>query len=250
MQVIRAYLVEDELFAREDLKDMLVQSRKIEVVGEAEDIEKAIREIPKLAPDVVFLDIHVTNGNGVELASELRTLKKPPFIVFATAYEEYALKAFELDAVDYLLKPIDEKRIEQTIEKIVRWHQLINEENEKRLENREKPNLMINKLAVERDERIILVDIRNILYIGTENRHVFVKTATDKYSIDTNLYEIEQKLKNYSFLRVHRGYIINLEYVIEVEQWFNGTYNLIFIDGSKAPVSRSYTKNVRQYLGF
>lgn len=248
--MIRAYLVEDELFTREDLKDILLQSNKFEIAGESDEIQKANWEILQLEPDVVFLDIHLANGNGIELAKQLRSLKKPPFIVFATAFEEYALKAFELEAVDYLLKPFDEKRIDQTIAKIVKWFQLKKEDNKEQPVKLEKPSTTINKLAVERDERIILVDIRNILYIGTENRQVFVKTVNDKYSIDTSLYEIERKLENYSFLRVHRGYIINPEYVSEIEQWFNGTYNLIFLDGSKAPVSRSYAKTVRQYLGF
>lgn len=248
--MIKAYLVEDELFAREDLKDILVQSNQIEVVGEADHIEQAMLDIHQMEPDVVFLDIHVANGNGMELAAQLHSLKNPPYIVFATAYEEYALKAFELDAVDYLLKPFDEKRIEQTIARIVKWHQREEENSQIQHVKRDKSSITGNKLAVVKDDRIILVDIRHILYIGTENRHVFVKTVNDKYMIDTNLYEIEQKLKNYSFLRVHRGYIINPEYVIEAEHWFNGTYNLIFTDGSKTPVSRSYAKNVRQYFGF
>ncbi|WP_066067620.1 LytR/AlgR family response regulator transcription factor [Neobacillus soli] len=248
--MIRAFLVEDELFAREDLKDILSQSNKIEVVGEADEIEAAILGIHQLEPEVIFLDIHLANGSGIELAQKLRLLKKPPFIVFATAFEEYAIKAFELDAVDYILKPFDEKRIEQTLERIAEWHQLKKEDDQSQPVKEAKSSLKINKLAVVKDERIILVDIDNILYIGTENRQVFVKAVNDKYIIDTNLYEIEQKLENHSFLRVHRGYIINLKYVSEIEQWFNGTYNLIFCDGSKVPVSRSYAKTVRQYLGF
>jgi two-component system, LytTR family, response regulator LytT len=248
-QMMRAYLVEDELFAREDLKDILLQSNKMDVVGEADEIQKAHFEIQQLEPEVVFLDIHLANGNGIELAKKLRSFTNPPFIVFATAFEEYALKAFELDAVDYLLKPFDENRIEQAIEKIVKWYQLKKEDNRHQV-NAGIRNLNINKLAVVKDDRIILVDIHNIFYIGTENRQVFVKTVNDRYMIDTNLYEIEKKLENYSFLRVHRGFIINLQYVSEIEQWFNGTYNVIFADGSKVPVSRSYAKIVRQYLGF
>jgi two-component system, LytTR family, response regulator LytT len=248
--VIRAYLVEDEIFAREDLKDLLSQSNKIEVVGEADEIQNAIWGIHQLEPEVVFLDIHLAKGNGIELAKQLRSLKKSPMIVFVTAFDEYAVKAFGLDAVDYILKPFDEKRIEQTIEKVVKWNQLKKDNDQSQIVKEIKPSININKLAVVKDERIILVDIHNIMYIGTENRQVFVKTRNDTYVIDSTLYEIEQKLVNFSFLRVHRGYIINLEYVNEIEQWFNGTYNLIFCDGSKAPVSRSYIKMVRKHLGF
>lgn len=248
--MIKAYLVEDELFAREYLKDSLLESKKIEVAGEADDIEKAIWEIHQLQPEVVFLDIHLAKGNGIELAKQLHSLKSPPFVVFVTAFDEYALTAFELDAVDYILKPFDEKRIEHTLEKIIKWKQLKTDDDRSQPVKEIKPDKNVNKLAVVKDERIILLDIHNIIYVGTENRQVFVKTVNDKYVIDTPLYEIEEKLENYSFLRVHRGYIINLEYVNEIEQWFNGTYNLFFSDGSKAPVSRSYIKTVRQCLGF
>lgn len=248
--MIRAYLVEDELYAREDLKELLHQFNQIQVVGEADQIQKAIWEIHQILPDVVFLDIQLTNGNGLDLAKQLNLLKNPPFIVFVTAFSEFAVKAFELEAVDYILKPYDEKRIELTIEKIVKWHQLKQGMSQSQLVKDMKPNININKLTVIKDERITLVDIHSIMYVGTENRKVFVKTVNDKYEIDCHLYEIEEKLIKHSFLRVHRGYIINLNYVNEVEQWFNGTYNLIFQDGSKAPVSRSYTKAIRQCLGF
>lgn len=248
--MIKAYIVEDELYAREDLADSLHHSQKIEVIGESEEIEKAIWEIHQLNPEVVFLDIHLAKGNGMELAAQLKSLKEPPLVIFVTAYDRYASRAFELDAVDYILKPFDEKRITQTIEKIIKWKQLKNGNAQLESNNKTNLDITVNKLAVSKDEKIILVDIHSILYIGTENRQVFVKTEKDKYIIDTLLYEIQQKLQNYSFLRVHRGFLINLEYVIEIEPWFNGTYNLIFSDGSKAPVSRSYIKTVRKYLGF
>lgn len=248
--VITAYLVEDEIYAREDFKELLGESNKIEVIGEADEIQKAIWDIHRLQPEVVFLDIHLANGNGIELAKQLRSLKKVPYIVFVTAFDDYAVTAFELDAVDYILKPYDEKRIEQTIEKIVMWKQLKRESDQSLQEKNIKSEKNVNKLAVVKDERIILVDIHNIIYVGTENRQVIVKTLNEKYVMDTPLYEIEQKLQSHSFLRVHRGYIINMDYVNEIEQWFNGTYNVIFYDGSKAPISRSYIKSVRKSLGF
>ncbi|MGG3891420.1 LytR/AlgR family response regulator transcription factor [Metabacillus fastidiosus] len=248
--MITAYLVEDEIYAREDFKELLAESNKIEVIGEADEIQTAIWDIHRLQPEVVFLDIHLANGNGIELAKQLQSLKEVPYIVFVTAFDDYAVTAFELDAVDYILKPYEEKRIEQTIEKIVMWKQLKKESDQSLQEKNIKSEKNVNKLAVVKDERIILVDIHNIIYVGTENRQVIVKTLNEKYVIDTPLYEIEQKLQSHSFLRVHRGYIINMDYVNEIEQWFNGTYNVIFRDGSKAPISRSYIKSVRQSLGF
>ncbi|WP_121614429.1 LytR/AlgR family response regulator transcription factor [Mesobacillus foraminis] len=248
--MIEAYIVEDELYAREDLIDSLHNSREIKVIGESEDIEKALWEIHQLKPEVVFLDIHLVKGDGMELAAQLKSLKEPPLIIFVTAYENYASKAFDLDAVDYILKPFDEKRITQTIEKIIKWKQIRRIKGPPESRIIMDINKTVNKLAVSKDDRFILVDIHSILYIGTENRQVFVKTEKEKYLIDTPLYEAEQKLQKYSFLRVHRGFLINLEYVIEIEPWFNGTYNLIFSDGSKAPVSRSHIKTVRKFLGF
>jgi len=249
--LIKVYLVEDEVIARGELK-YLLQSNQVKVAGEAEDIHQAIWEIAELQPDVVFLDIHLEKGNGLELAKQLRCLKKPPFIVFATAYDEHACKAFELEAVDYILKPFDEDRIKQTLDKLAKWRRLQTTEGlpQQAPSKGEKTDRQVSKLAVIEGERIIVVDINQIVYVGTENRQVFVKTLDSKYVVDTPLYEIEQKLEGSSFLRVHRGYIINLDYVMEIEPWFNGTYNVIFRDGSKVPVSRSYIKDVRKSLGF
>jgi len=245
--MIRVYLVEDEPFARDELKYLLSRVNTVQIVGEAEDMEEAFAEIQQLQPDILFLDIHLAEGTGLDLAVKVGGLEKPPFIVFATAYDEYALQAFELNAVDYITKPFSEERIRQTIEKVKQWLGARPKEVPTRALVAEKPK---SKLAITVDGRIILLDIEKIVYIGTENRQVIIKTFDQSYTIDIPLYELTRKFENYSFLRVHRGFIVNTEYITEVEPWFNGAYQLILRDGSKIPVSRSYVKEVRDFFGF
>lgn len=240
------YLVEDELFSREELKYILLQNKEVCIVGEAEDIQHALWDIHQLHPDVVFLDIELTNGTGLDLAKQLKMLKKPPFIVFATAYDEYAVDAFELEAVDYLVKPFNEKRTIETIEKLLRWQQ-----SRSTVSDKETGKVQHNgKLVINQDEKYIVINTEDILYVGSENRQAFVKTLKQEHYIDLALYEIEQKLAPDSFIRVHRGYIVNLHNVTEIERWFNNTFNLKLIDGSKVPVSRSYMKKIRTALQF
>ncbi|MBP1932116.1 LytR/AlgR family response regulator transcription factor [Ammoniphilus resinae] len=244
--MIRVYLVEDEPFARDELKYLLSRVNPVQIIGEAEDMEEAFAEIQQLEPDILFLDIHLAEGTGLDLAVKVGELEKPPFIVFATAYDEYALQAFELNAVDYITKPFSEERIRQTIEKVKQWLEV----RPKEVGNKAVSEKSKSKLAISIDGRIILLDIGKIAYIGTENRQVIIKTLDHSYTVDIPLYELTRKFEDYSFLRVHRGFIVNTEYITEVEPWFNGAYQLILQDGSKIPVSRSYVKEVRDFFGF
>ncbi|MBM7570176.1 LytR/AlgR family response regulator transcription factor [Aquibacillus albus] len=242
------YLVEDELFAREELKYMLLQNDGLNIVGEAEDIHEAMWEINELRPYVVFLDIGLAKGTGLDLAKQLKSLKNPPFIVFATAYDEYAVDAFDLDAIDYLVKPFNEKRVIATVKKLMRrLHTESSHQRDIELTEKDQP---VDRLVVNKDEKFLVVDTDEIVYIGTENRQVFIKTMNKEHLVDIALYEIEEKLYSKTFIRVHRGYIVNLNHVSEIERWFNGTYNLKLHDGSKVPVSRSYIKDIRAALRF
>ncbi|WP_165842240.1 LytR/AlgR family response regulator transcription factor [Paenibacillus xerothermodurans] len=245
--MLTVFLVEDELFARDELKYLLSRIREVKVIGEAETMDEAVAGVEKLGPDVIFLDISLADGSGLDAARQINKLKKPPLVVFATAFHQHALEAFELNAIDYVTKPFMEQRIAQTIDKIKR---LTEQQKEAATAAEAKPQKRKSKLAVSQGERIIMVDMDKIVYIGTEDRQVVLKTVDARFKIDTPLYEMTYKLKSAPFLRVHRGYIVNADYVEEIEPWFNGTYNLLLRDGSKVPVSRSYIKEIRDYLDF
>ncbi|AOH56518.1 DNA-binding response regulator [Peribacillus muralis] len=247
--MLKAFIVEDEPLARDELKYLLKRSRQVEVVGEAEGIEGAMNNIPGLKPDLVFLDIELADGNGLQLAKQLAELEPAPTLIFATAYDEFALQAFESYAFDYLLKPFDEKRIRKTLEKLVK----VRKAGE--LETSTKPPLrtavgQTGKLAVEIDDRIVLIDRDSILFIGLIDGKTFIKTEETEYKMGDPLIVFERKLDQRLFLRVHRGFIVNITHIAEIQPWFNSTYNLIMSDGSNIPVSRTYVKELKQLIGF
>jgi len=243
--MLRVYIVEDEPFARDELKFLLEEAGQIDIIGEAESMHEALWGIQEKQPDAVFLDIHLSQGNGMTLAKQFANLKKQPLIVFITAYDSYAIEAFELNAADYLLKPIDETRLNETVQRLHKRTRPVKQPVSEEAQTSDSTPTLLVKDA----DRLIVLDQAEIVYIGTENRQAFVKTHEQRYEIDTLLYEIKEKLSS-RFLQVHRGYIVNLKQVAEVEPWFNGAYTLRMKDNSKVPVSRSYVKTVKQTLGF
>lgn len=245
--MLKAYIVDDEPLARDELKYFLNRSKKVEIVGESDGIEVAKSEVQKLKPDIIFIDIELDEENGLSLAQDLASLEQIPAIVFATAYDEYALQAFEANAVDYILKPIDEKRLQKTLEKIMKMKS--NSQNGT-LEIPKLKRPSNEKLAVLVEDRIVLLHHDAILYIHSLNGKSLIKTSAQEYKVGEPLVVLEQKLDNTLFMRVHRSYIVNIDCILEIEPWFNSTYNLIMKDDSKVPVSRTYVKELKRVMGF
>jgi two-component system, LytTR family, response regulator LytT len=245
--VLKAYIVDDEPLARDELKYLLTRSKQVVALGESDSVEEAIADIFELKPDLVFLDIELDEASGLDLAKKLEILKPAPAIVFATAYDEFALKAFELNAVDYILKPFDEERIAKTLEKIKKIQKIGDQDL---ITNSSMNNNQNGKMAVLIDERIILLTIDDIVYLESSEGKCTIETVSQKYKVSETLVVLEKKLANTKFLRVHRSFIVNIDYIVEIEPWFNSTYNLIMKNGSKVPVSRTYVKGLKQILGF
>jgi len=241
--MLTVFVVEDEQFARQELIYLLTETGKVKIVGQAEHMHEALWEINEKKPDAVFLDIELAKGNGIELARQFRNMKNQPLIVFATAYDQYALDAFELDAVDYLVKPIDEHRLRKAVDKLLKQTSKLSTHTD-----RENPHQEAKTLSVRDEDKMIILQADEIYYVGTEDRQAFIKTHDHKYETDTLLYKIMEKLGE-DFIQVHRGYIVNLKKISAVEPWFNRTFLLILKDGSKVPVSRSHAKKLRQVLG-
>ena len=245
---MNVYVIEDEVLARQELIYLLHDTGKIKVIGEAEDMHQALWDINEKQPDAVFLDIELENGNGLDLAKQFNNMKKRPMVVFVTAYGEYALDAFELDAIDYIVKPIDKVRLLKAVDKLVNLKSTSHLEN-----NVDELVPSINKekkhsITVKENDRIIVIDTKDILYIGTENRQAYIQTLEKKYLIDTLLYKMQEKLGN-NFIQVHRGYIVNIKQIAVLEPWFNRTYLIVLKNGSKISVSRSYVKAIKKVLG-
>lgn len=254
---MRTMIVDDEIPAVRELKFLLSNYTEIEVVGEAYDGEDALELARKLKPEIIFLDIHMTSRDGIETARELIKQNPAPFIVFATGYDQYALQAFELNAVDYLLKPFQEERIASTIARIMKWAEkkettekvFVENEIEKMLQ--QTVNLKLtDKLAVWDTEKIKVIDYDEILYISVDGRQCTVHTVHGNYIAYMNLKDLEAKLPTDRFFRTHRAYIVNLSKIDEIKIWFNNTF-IIQMKNCKdqIPVSRTYMKMFRHTIG-
>ncbi|MFJ5717376.1 LytR/AlgR family response regulator transcription factor [Neobacillus sp. NPDC093127] len=245
--MLKAYILDDEPLARDELKYLLIRSEQVDILGEADCVEDAVAAIIELKPDLVFLDIELAEENGLSLARQLEPLEQTPAIVFATAYDEYALEAFDLDAVDYILKPFDEERIHKTLEKIKKMQNLGKKNNLIQSSVKQNNN---GKIAVLVDERIVLLTVADIVYLESSEGKCNIVTIEQAYKVAEALVVLEKKVNNAKFLRVHRSFIVNVDHIVEIEPWFNSTYNLHMRDGSQVPVSRTYVKLLKRQLGF
>lgn len=247
--MLRAFIVDDEPLARDELAYLLNRCKIVEIAGEADNIDDAFEQLPYMEADVVFLDIQLAEESGIALAERIQSMIDRPEIVFATAFDEYALKAFELNAFDYILKPFDENRVHQTIiklQKLVDSKKAVVNVDERAVKKEVPP---IEKLAINLDDRIALVNVKDILYISSEEGKTIITTSSMKYESTESLVAFERKLTNTSLIRVHRAYLVNFDQVIELQPWFHSTYNLIMPDGASVPVSRTYTKELKKRVG-
>ncbi|WP_053361642.1 LytTR family DNA-binding domain-containing protein [Bacillus sp. FJAT-27251] len=240
MEAIRTLIVDDELYTRDELRHLLRAYPSIQVVGEAESGEAAVLKAIQLQPDVVFLDVEMPRMNGMEAAKALMELKKVPLVVFATAYPEFAVEAFRYDAVDYLLKPYDEELLKETIVRI-----------EKKLAAslNEEPGRSPGKLAVELEGEIFYLEPKDIMYIYRDDKITRLVAKSGEYETKTPLKDLESRLQNFGFFRIHKSYLVNLQYVTRMTPWFNGAFQLQ-VEGREEmlSVSRNYVKNLRMRL--
>jgi two-component system response regulator LytT len=237
---IQVMVVDDEPLSREELKHLLCAYEQIQIVGEADCGESALEKIVTLEPDVVFLDIEMAEMSGLSLAKMLQRIKRPPSIVFATAYPNYAVEAFRYEAVDYLLKPFDEVQVGETVWRLIRKFEK---------ERPSSPERAVRKLAIEEEDGIVYVSPHEILYCCREIKDTLIVTAHKTYSTKVTLKELEQKLQGNLFFRPHKSYLVNVQKVEQLTPWFNGAYQLTLAGtDAKIPVSRNYVKALRQRL--
>lgn len=258
---LKALIVDDEYPARKELRFLLQQFDNVEVVGEATNAQEAMTLIKALDYSILFLDIEMPGMNGLELGARIRELPRPPKIIFVTAYDEYAVKAFDVEAIDYLLKPIDEKRLARAIakvEKAFQQQQQKSEENDTEERGEEGPaisavpgNIKIDRIPAEKQGKTVLINEADIIYAFTEQDYVYIKTFADRLFTRYTLKELEKRLNPQVFFRTHRCYIVNLHKVKEIVPFFNGTYTLIVEDQEKSevPVSRANAKKLKKILG-
>ncbi|WLI76830.1 LytTR family DNA-binding domain-containing protein [Kosakonia sp. H02] len=240
---MKAIIVEDEILAQQELSWLIKEHSQMEIVGTFDDGLDVLKYLQHNKVDVIFLDINIPSLDGVLLAQNISQFAHKPFIVFITAWKEHAVEAFELEAFDYILKPYQESRIINMLQKLeTAWQQQTGTANNP--QSRE--NATINLV---KDERIIVTSIHDIYYAEAHEKMTFVYTKRESYVMPMNITEFCSKLPTAHFFRCHRSYCVNLDKIREIEPWFNNTYILRLRDlDFQVPVSRSKVKEFRQLM--
>lgn len=249
--MLEALVVDDEAPARDELKYLLSQEEGITVVGEADSGPTAIAQATRLKPQVIFLDVQMRGMSGCETAVVLRTVVPESLIVFATAYDDYAVKAFEIGAVDYILKPFEGERVHATVQRLKSYRPGEWRAAGARVDAALHGRVAVHKLPVLDRGKIILVNYGDIIFARTHAGVVEVVTNTGRYIFNGSLAELAERVQNSGLVRVHKSYVVNMDHVQEVIPWFKGTYWLKVADAAhtEIPVSKSQIKEVKEILG-
>jgi two-component system, LytTR family, response regulator LytT len=256
---LTALIIDDEPLARQELQYLLERAGGVEVLAQGTNGIEAVELIRTHKPDLVFLDVQMPGLDGFGVLKKLLDRKVPmPQVVFATAFNQYAVRAFEVNAVDYLLKPFDRKRVMQTIEKAqARMVAPAESASDAKLdallrlveEQTQTPKVNSGKVIVRAQNRLLLVDQREICFASIEEGTISVVTRTvEGHSNCRTLEELMDQLDPEAFWRAHRSYVVNIQHIREVVPWFKSSYQLRMDDTQKTeiPVSRAQTKRLRE----
>lgn len=238
--IIRALIAEDEAMARKELMYLLQNEADFLLSPYAESGEELIKQYRLHKPDVIFLDVEMPGMSGVEAAKAItEEAVKQPLFIFTTAYDEYAMDAFDIEAIDYLLKPYEERNFQRAITRL-----------RKALKTRgnSSPDSEVqtatDKLLIDDGERMVVLAPGSIYYAVPHRKQLEIYTEDKVITSKMSLQELESKLSNQSFFRTHRSYLVNLNHILEITPWFNGTSNVTLKDKAqtKIPVSRAASK--------
>ena len=245
----KTLIIDDERLARQRLVRLLKPYEQIDIIGEAVNGQDGLEKIEKLKPELIFLDIEMPVYNGFEMLSQL---KHQPKVVFTTAYDQYAIKAFEEDSIDYLLKPVETDRLEKTIKKLQRTqHQPPSNLPLQALIELLHTKKDIKTLTVKIGDKILLIKLDGIIYIEAEEKYVFLHTEECKKLLtDFTISSLEAKLPEV-FVCVHRGIIINSDHIKEIRKGFNGAFVFVMNDHKNTCIasSRSNGERLRERFG-
>ena len=239
---IRAIIIDDERLARNELKKLLQDHSDIEVIEEAANVDDGIEKIELLYPDLIFLDIQMPGKTGFDLLAEV---EKAPRVIFTTAYDEYAIKAFEVNALDYLLKPVEPKRLADAIQKL---HIEISKEMVGLHGNNRGPLTEFDQVFVKDGERCWFVKLGEIRLFESVGNYAKVFFGTNKPLILKSLNALEERLDDRMFFRANRKHIINLRWIEKIEPYFNGGLLVDLKGGEKVEVSRRQTVKFKEMM--
>jgi two-component system LytT family response regulator len=257
--LIRTLIVDDEVFARQRLRELCAAERDVEIVGECSHGADAVREIERLRPDLVLLDVQMRGTSGFDVLEKLRG-SAAPLVVFVTAYENYALGAFEVDAVDYLLKPFEPARFQRAIARVrarlgsgngTRLRSEIAElvrDELKRAPLAGNGTRPARRIIAEREERLTFIDPQDIDCIEADRNYISIRVGADTFRLRCTMQQAETMLDPASFLRIHRSVIVNSLKIRDMERWFHGEYIITLKTGQRFTSGRGYRQRIHAYL--
>lgn len=249
----RCLIVDDEAPARAELRYLLADFEHVQVVGEATNAEEALTLLRSLNYDLVLLDIRMPGGTGLDVAAELRRSAHRPKVIFTTAYPDHAVEAFDLEAVDYLVKPFDADRLRRALERALA---ATSDEGEPPQPGGEPATSVasspetLGRIPVQQGERTVLVDQSSIIYASAARGYSYLQLATERVLVSLSLNELERRLRG-NFFRAHRSYLVNIDHIRELVPDFKGSLVLVMGDHqhSKVEVSRRQARELRRLLG-
>ncbi len=260
---MRVLIVDDEPAGREIVREMLaetVQRGEVEIVSECEDGSSAVDAIEKTRPDLVFLDVQMPEMDGFGVLSAVPP-DALPFVIFVTAYDQYALRAFEVHALDYLLKPYDRERFEQAFEQARRTLALeragdVSERILNLLEKRDAPDSQtltqqtyLERLVIKTDGRVFFLRVDEVEWLEAEGNYVSLHTGKRAYLFREAISTLEMQLDPHKFQRIHRSTIVNIDCIRELQPMFRGEYRVVMRDGTELKLSQTYRDKLQQQLG-
>jgi two-component system LytT family response regulator len=243
---ISCLIIDDEKLARDLVSEFLEAYPDIEVVGQCATGKQAVKAIDDEKPQLIFLDVQMPAMTGFDV---LENITHQPFVVFSTAYDQYAIKAFEKNAVDYLLKPVDEERFAQAVERAM--ERIKKDESNigdliDVIEGRSSDTKYSSHIFVQKSEKLLNLEVGEILHLEASGDYTILSTDTDQFVSSTGITKLESKLNPEMFIRIHRSTIINLKKLKEIEKHFNGGLIVKMQNGKTFPVSRTYAKAIRE----
>jgi two-component system LytT family response regulator len=247
---IRALVVDDEALARRRLRTLLKQEPRIEIVGEAASGRSALQRIEELKPDLIFLDVQMPGVDGFEVVRRIDA-DKLPLVVFVTAFDEHAVRAFEVNALDYLLKPVAEARFSATVERVLdRLREPDHQVGTRVLSALEelRRTAMSKRIPVPSGSGVAFVPVQDLDWAEVVDDYVRLHVGGSTHILRETLTQLEQRLPAVGFLRIHRSTLVNLDRIREIQPWLKGDFVLILRDGTRLVSGRTYRERVQRLL--
>jgi two-component system LytT family response regulator len=245
---IKVIIIDDEVLARDIIKSFLKRNDNIELIAECSNGFDGIKQINELKPDLIFLDIQMPKLTGFEM---LEILDDPPVIIFSTAFDQFALKAFEVNATDYLLKPYSEERFGEALNKAIKLiadKPVANLKLENLVKSLEKRNEYLDRVVIKNGQKILIISVDDIDYIEAQDDYTMIYSSKGNFLKQKTMKYFEENLDPADFIRIHRSYIVKLSSVKQIELFEKESYRAILNDGKKLLVSKSGYMNIKEIL--